>query len=262
VHRPDNAPADGGGSKYNFCTNTPPDPTDMPNASETAYDVLKQRLVAGSYPPGAQRKEEPIARELGLSRTPVRAALKRLIDDGLATMDAGRGARVAEWTDADIMETYHLRGLLEAHAAQRTAERRDPAVLATLDALNREMAAALVQGGADMMPKLQAINSRFHRAILDGSASPRLKQLLATIIDMPIVVRSFFVSTRSDLEQSLQHHRDITVAIASGDAGLAAHAMQLHLRLAAHRFFQRRAEFVHSQKAAASPRMHIAPAAR
>jgi DNA-binding GntR family transcriptional regulator len=233
----------------------------MPNASDKAYDVLKQRLVAGSYPPGAQLKEEHIARELGLSRTPVRAALKRLIDDGLATMDAGRGVRVAEWTDADIQETYHLRGLLEAHAAQRAAERRDPAVLAALEQLNVDMAAALAKGGAEMMPKLQAINSRFHRTILEASASPRLKQLLATIIDMPVVVRSFFVSTRSDLEQSLQHHRDIAAAIGAGDATLAAQAMQLHLRIAAHRFFRRRAEFVQSQKSAAGPRMRIARAA-
>jgi DNA-binding GntR family transcriptional regulator len=234
----------------------------MPSASEKAYEVLKQRLVAGSYPPGAQLKEEHIARELGLSRTPVRAALKRLIDDGLASMDAGRGVRVAEWTDADIMETYHLRAMLEAHAAQRVAERGDTAVLATLEQLNGEMAAALAKGGADMMAKLQAINSRFHRAIVDASGSPRLKQVLATIIDMPIVVRSFFVSTRDDLEQSLQHHRDITAAIARGDAPLAAQAMQLHLKLAAHRFFQRRSEFIRSQKAAASPRLRVAPAAR
>ena len=53
----------------------------MPTASEKVYDLLKQRLVGGSYAPGAQLKEEHIARELGLSRTPVRAALKRLVDD-------------------------------------------------------------------------------------------------------------------------------------------------------------------------------------
>ncbi len=55
---------------------------------------------------------------------------------------------------------------------------------------------------------------------------------MASIIDMPIVVRSFFVSTRTDIQQSLQHHRDITDAIAAGDGELAAQAMQLHLRIA------------------------------
>lgn len=222
----------------------------MATASDKAYELLKQRLVAGSYPPGGQLKEEHIARELGLSRTPVRAALRRLIDDGLATIDARRGVRAAQWTDADILETYHLRSLLEARAAQRAAERRDPAVAADLQRLNEEMGAAIARGGGDMVLALQTINSRFHRRILDASASPRLKLLLASIIDMPIVVRSFFVSTHADLLQSLQHHRDITAAIAAGDGEVAAQAMQVHLRLATHRFFQRRADFVKSQQAA------------
>ena len=124
-------------------------------------------------------------------------------------------------------------------------------VVAELEHLNRQMAATIARGGPDMVLALQAINSRFHRAILDASASPRLKTLLATIIDMPIVVRSFSVSTRADIQQSLQHHRDLTDAIASGDGDVAAQAMQLHLRIAARRFFRRRAEFVKMQKAAA-----------
>ena len=231
----------------------------MASASEKAYEVLKQRLVAGSYAPGAQLKEEHIARELGLSRTPVRTALKHLIVDGLATLDAGRGVRVAEWTDADIMETYHLRSLLEAHAAELAAQRRNPSVVAELEHLNRQMAATIARGGPDMVLALQAINSRFHRAILDASASPRLKTLLATIIDMPIVVRSFSVSTRADIQQSLQHHRDLTDAIASGDGDVAAQAMQLHLRIAARRLFRRRAEFVKMQKAAAPDGIQTVP---
>jgi DNA-binding GntR family transcriptional regulator len=226
----------------------------MATASDKAYDLLKQRLVAGSYAPGAQLKEEHIARELGLSRTPVRAALKQLIDDGLAALDARRGVRAAQWTDADIMETYHLRSLLEAHAAQRAAQRKDPAVVSALEQLNQEMAAAVARGGPDMASTLQSINSRFHRTILEASGSPRLKQLLAGIIEMPVIVRSFFVSTRADLQQSLQHHKDVTAAIASGDGEVAAQAMQLHLRLAAHRFAQRRVEFVKSEQTAARGR--------
>ena len=223
----------------------------MTTASDKAYDLLKQRLVAGSYAPGAQLKEEHIARELSLSRTPVRAALKRLIVDRLATLDAGRGVRVAEWTDADILETYHLRSLLEAHAAELAAQRTSPALVAELEQLNRQMATLVAKGGPDAVLALQAVNSRFHRAILEASASPRLKALLASIVDMPIVVRSFFVSTRSDVQQSLQHHRDVTAAIADGDAEVAGKAMQLHLRIAARRFFKRRAEFVKTEKAAA-----------
>jgi DNA-binding GntR family transcriptional regulator len=95
----------------------------MAAASDKAYELLKQRLIGGSYAPGAQLKEEHLARELAISRTPVRAALKRLVQDGLATAEVGRGVRVAEWTESDIQETYHLRSLLEGRAAELAAQR-------------------------------------------------------------------------------------------------------------------------------------------
>ena len=215
----------------------------MPVASDKAYELLKQRLIAGSYAPGAQLKEEHLARELGISRTPVRAALRRLVQDGLATADAGRGVRVAEWTDADIAETYHLRSLLEGHAAELAAQRGGSALAARLHELNEQMAAAIARGGPARPERLQAINGEFHRAIMDASGSPRLRALLSTLIDMPVVVRSFFISTPQDMAQSLQHHRDLQAAVAAGDPELARQVMQLHLRVAAHRFRQRRSEF-------------------
>ena len=95
----------------------------MPSAADTAYELQKQRVVGGAYAPATQLKEEPVAHELGISRTPVRAALKRLVQDGLASFDPGRGVRVAEWAEADIEETYELRSLLEGHAAALAAHR-------------------------------------------------------------------------------------------------------------------------------------------
>ena len=215
----------------------------MPAASDKAYELLKQRLIGGSYAPGAQLKEEHLARELAISRTPVRAALRRLVQDGLATADAGRGVRAAEWTDADIDETYHLRSLLEGHAAELAAQRGGPELAARLRALNERMEAAIAKGGGAMAARVQEINSQFHRAVLEASGSPRLRALLSTLVDMPVVVRSFFISTPEDMGQSLQHHRDLEAAVAAGDAELARQVMQLHLRVAAHRFRQRRTEF-------------------
>jgi DNA-binding GntR family transcriptional regulator len=215
----------------------------MAVASDKAYELLKQRVIAGTYAPGAQLKEEHIARELEISRTPIRAALKRLVDDGLATADAGRGVRVSEWNEFDIQETYELRGLLEAHAAELAARRGGPALPDLLDRLNDDMERAITKGGAAMAGRLQEINARFHRAILEASGSPRLRSMLAGVIDMPIVIRSYFISTREDLLQSLHHHRDLAGAVRMGDAELARQVMQLHLRIAAHRFKLRRSEF-------------------
>ncbi len=212
----------------------------MAAAADSAYEILKQRVVGGAYAPAAQLKEEHLARELGISRTPVRAALKRLVDDGLATADPGRGVRVAEWTEGDIEETYELRGLLEGHAAALAAQRGGAALADDLDALNEEMDLAIQEGGEALAQRLQDINARFHRAILEAAGSPRLRGMLAGVIDMPVVTRSHFISTLQDKVQSLQHHRDLAAAVRAGDPELARQVMQLHLRVAQHRFRRQR----------------------
>jgi DNA-binding GntR family transcriptional regulator len=215
----------------------------MASAADKAYEALKQRVVGGTYAPGEQLKEEHLARELAISRTPVRAALKRLVDDGLATADPNRGVRVAEWTEFDIEETFDLRGLLESHAAELAARRGGAALADVLDDLNDRMDRAIRKGGTDMPERLQEINARFHRAILAASGSPRLRTILTSLIDMPIVLRSHFISTLQDKVQSLSHHRDLAAAVRAGDGELARQVMQMHLRVASHRFKRQRKEF-------------------
>jgi DNA-binding GntR family transcriptional regulator len=212
----------------------------MAATADKAYEVLKQRVIGGHYAPGAQLKEEHIARELDISRTPVRAALKRLVDDGLATADPNRGVRVAEWTEFDIEETFDLRGMLESHAAELAARRSGEALADRLDELNEQMARAIDKAGTGLPERLQQINSQFHRAVLDGAGSPRLRHMLDGVIDMPIVIRSHYISTLQDKLQSLQHHRDLAAAIRAGDGELARQVMQLHLRVVAHRFRRQR----------------------
>ncbi len=212
----------------------------MREGSDKAYDVLRQRLVGGHYTPGTQLKEEPLAKEFGLSRTPVRTALKRLVAEGLATADAGQGIHVALWSDWDIEETFQLRMLLEPYAASLAATRGGEELVAKLKGSNDQMAAAMLQGGDESVSQIQEANRTFHRALLDASGSPRLRMILESMIDMPIIVRSFYLSTRSELEQSLHHHQDLTVAAEARDGELARQVMQLHLRMSYHRFMHHR----------------------
>ena len=215
----------------------------MRQGSDKAYEVLRQRLIGGQYKPGTQLKEEPLAREFGISRTPVRAALKRLVADGLATADAGQGIHVAQWTDWDIEETFQLRMLLEPYAASLAATRGGGQLVVKLKASNLLMESAMNKRGEDSVAQIQEANRSFHRALLDASGSPRLRTILETMIDMPIIVRSFYLSTPSDLEQSLHHHQDLTVAAEAKDGELAKQVMQLHLRMSYHRFMRHRDRF-------------------
>lgn len=217
----------------------------MERGKDKVYEVLRQRVVGGQYKPGTQLKEEPLAREMGLSRTPVRTALRRLVEDGLATADAGQGIHVAAWSEWDIEETFQLRMLLEPYAASLAAERGDETMLSLLSESNAKMAQAIRSGGANSVEKIQAANSVFHRTILEYSGSPRLRAMLETIIDMPIIVRSFHLYDKSQLEQSLHHHQDLLLAMEAHDGELARQVMRLHLRMSYHRFMRRRSEYQH-----------------
>ena len=220
----------------------------MQHGKNRAYEVLRQRLVGGHYSPGSQLKEEPLARELGLSRTPVRTALKRLVEDGLATDAVGQGIHVAKWSEWDVEETFQLRMLLEPYASFLAATRGGADLVGRLESSNEEMAAAIKAGGDDAIAKIQEANRSFHRALLDAAGSPRLRSMLDTIIDMPILVRSFYLYTPAELEQSLHHHRDLTLAVAARDGELARQVMQLHLRMSYHRFMQHRSEYARSRR--------------
>ncbi|MDO5625760.1 MAG: GntR family transcriptional regulator [Pseudomonadota bacterium] len=215
----------------------------MQRGSEKAYEILRQRLVGGHYTPGTQLKEEPLAREFGISRTPVRAALKRLVEDGLATSDAGQGIHVAQWSDWDIEETFQLRMMLEPYATYLAAERGSIELLSRLKASNQAMAAAIEAGGYDAIARIQEANKAFHHALLDHAGSPRLRTILDTMIDMPIIVRSFYLYTPEELLQSLHHHQDLTLAAEARDGELARQVMQLHLRMSYHRFMRHRGEY-------------------
>ena len=215
----------------------------MRNGSDNAYELLRQRLIGGHYTPGSQLKEEPIARELGLSRTPVRTALRRLVEEGLATDAVGQGIHVAKWTEWDVEETFQLRMLLEPHASYLAATRGGPDLLAQLQASNVAMEEAIRLGGNAGTERVQEANRQFHRALLNAAGSSRLRAMLDTIIDMPIVVRSFYLYSPAELEQSLHHHRDLTLAVAAQDGELARQVMLLHLRMSHHRFMRHRSEY-------------------
>ncbi len=202
-----------------------------------AYEIIREMLVGGRFEPGAQIKEEPLARQLGLSRTPVRAALKRLVQDGLASADAGQGVRASRWTDADIEETFQLRMLLEPHAAGLAAVRADPRLVGLLTQSNADMASAIERQD---LSSIQSANRAFHRALIESCGSPKLRGMLQTMIDMPIITRSFHIATVAEHGQSLHHHQDITAAVAARDADLASLAMKLHLRVAHLRFMKHR----------------------
>ncbi len=166
----------------------------------------------------------------------------------MATTDAGQGIRVAEWGDADVEETFRLRILLEAHATELAVARGGSALVEQLEDCNRRMAAAIAAGGDAAVTAIQAINRDFHRTLLAFAGSPRLRLILEPMIDMPVVIRSFYLYTPAELLQSLHHHEDIVMAARLQDAELGRRAMQLHLKMSQARVQHHRVAWRQSAK--------------
>src|SRR5688572_25357205 len=143
---------------------------------EEVAELLRQRIFRRELEPGSWIDELKLAEEYGISRTPLREALKVLAAEGLVTMKVRRGAYVTEVSDRDLAEVYHLLSLLESDAAAVVARSATDAQLKELQALHRELEAAV--GDRD---RFFAINERFHMRLLEVAANKWRNQMVADL---------------------------------------------------------------------------------
>ncbi|MFM7378745.1 MAG: GntR family transcriptional regulator [Erythrobacter sp.] len=207
----------------------------MSRASERAYAAIRAHVLGGSVEAGDQLTEDQLAQITGVSRTPVREAVRRLEDELLLVRSDTNRLFVADWSRDDIEEMFVLRQMLECHAAERAAKRLSREQIAALEALNRELTAAVEQSPPDVARFLEA-NRSFHEAIIDAAHSPRLGQLLARLVEAPVVLRTARTYSQDDLRQSARDHDELVAAFAARDADWARAVMGSHLRRAFHTF--------------------------
>lgn len=199
------------------------------SAAEQAYDVVRDGILDGTFELGARLPEEDLAARAGVSRTPVREALRRLAAEGFVTFIPNRGAQVASWTDADLEEIFQLRALLEGHAAELAAGRITPTQLAAMRSLADEMEHAAERATPRALDSIAELNTEFHRTILEGADSPRVQALLGSVIVMPLVHRTFHRYTTAALARSMHHHRELLAAFDAADGAWAATVMRTHV---------------------------------
>ncbi|MBC9903271.1 MULTISPECIES: GntR family transcriptional regulator [Achromobacter] len=201
----------------------------MSSARDYVYAELRRRLMAGSFMPGERLREEHIAAELSVSRTPVRSAIERLVTDGLVKHEGRRGAVVLGWQDRDIDEAFELRMLLEPYSAKAAAERASPEQILELERINQCMLDAINADAPDSVAQVQHYNNQFHHALLDAAQSARVRSMVENLLDMPIIIGSFYFYTKDDMLRSVEHHRQIIAALRARDAECAQIAMRFHL---------------------------------
>ena len=196
---------------------------------EDVAESLRQRIFSRELAPGSWIDELKIAQAYGISRTPLREALKVLATEGLVTMKVRRGAYVTEVSDQDLAEVYHLLSLLESDAASVVAARASDAQLAELQALHQELEAAALPGQQDR-EQFFRINERFHMRVLEMADNRWSRQMVADLRKVMKLNRHNSLLKAGRIDESLAEHRQVMAALARRDAAAAMASMQTHFR--------------------------------
>ena len=198
---------------------------------EDVAELIRQRIFKRDMEPGSWIDELKIAESYGISRTPLREALKVLAAEGLVTMKVRRGAYVTEVSAQDLSDVYHLLGLLESDAASVVATKATDAELKELQALHKALEAAAKTtnaAGKANTDQFFAINEKFHMRLLAIANNRWRDQMVADLRKVMKLNRHNSLLKTGRIEESLAEHRAIMQALTARDAGLTAQRMRAH----------------------------------
>ena len=209
---------------------TPTPPRGQPSARlpqgalyEQVAEQLRARIMAHTLSPGSWIDEQLLTTEFGISRTPLREALKVLAAEGLVTMKLRRGAYVTEVSERDLAEVYHLLSLLESDAAVAVATGASDAQLAELDALHQKLELSVAD-----RDRFFAANERFHMRLLEIADNRWRLQLVADLRKVMKLNRHHSLFKQGRLEASLKEHRQIMAALRARNGARVLQLMQQH----------------------------------
>lgn len=212
-------------------------------ASDRAHEALRREIVEGLLPPGTVLGEVEQAARLGVSRTPLREALARLVSEGLADQTRGRGTVVSAVSPADVEQLFEVRIPLDVQAARLAARRAEPTVFAELAARFRaaerqgpdpvDASAADgedVDAAASDAEEYYALVAEMDAAVDDAVGNPRLVAVMQPLRTHLARIRRLSHDDPQRLRRSADEHAAVCRAVAAGDEELAAATMLVHLR--------------------------------
>jgi len=202
-------------------------------ASETAYARIRAGITGGEWAPGYPLREEELAALCGVSRTPVREALRRLETEYLIRRTEGARSFVADWSADDVAEMFALRAILEGHAAARASTRIDHDAICRLETLNDDVRISIQTEDTDLF--LRA-NRAFHTLVLQAAQSPRLAAMLTALVEQPVVRRTAQRYGSDEFQRSHAEHAALVEAFRARDPIWAESTMKGHIRRAFHAF--------------------------
>jgi DNA-binding GntR family transcriptional regulator len=204
--------------------------------SRVVMEKIRNRILGGELRPGERLVEDRLSAELGVSRVPVREALRGLSADGLVRLERNRGATVAEITPAIVAELVEVRALLEGLNARLAASRHDPSIVDGLrDTLRRGNAAAKNAAPEE----LARLNSEFHERLAAASRNSVLSDVMRSLRERTSL--AFALNGRARAREDWREHASVLEAVIAGDEELAALLANRHVRNAAAAYAERQA---------------------
>jgi DNA-binding GntR family transcriptional regulator len=194
--------------------------------TDLVCETLRASIVSGRYPPGTQLKERDVALEIGVSTTPVKAALQRLALEGLVTSVPMRGSFVADHLATQLAEFGLIRASLEGSAAYLAALKAGEADVERLRAQLETMRQCTESRD---MERLIAANARFHALIHEIAANPTLQKITEMVRHYDAVTRPAVLADERQVAEGLVDHESVFEAIAAHDAAAADARMREHV---------------------------------
>lgn len=196
---------------------------------EEVYQTLEEEILGGVHERGAALTEMALSTRLGVSRTPIRAALHRLAEEGLVEISPNRGAVVVGVTVDDLIDTYKIRVRLEGLAAAMAAERLDEVGKKALTESVELAEYYMAKGDAE---KLKELDSAFHSIIYAASGNRMLTKILSELHRNIKSYRKLSLTVPGRLERSIGEHREILGAILARDAERSDALTRVHVERA------------------------------
>jgi len=204
---------------------------------DAAYHQLLDAIRSGAMQPGTRLIETDLARQFGVSRTPIREAIRQLEADGLVVHLPRLGAAVRSLDYAEVMELYEMRAVLESTAARLAARAASEVEIAELAALNAEMA----QAGEDTAI-VYGLNRQFHLTLLDAAKNRFLTRAMATLQKTLLILGPSTLAERERADEAVAEHEALLDALRRRDGAAAETIMRAHIE-AAHRRRMRQLRF-------------------
>lgn len=202
----------------------------MTTETESVVDGVRRLILSGQYASGDRLGEVELAATLGVSRTPVREALRLLAAEGLVEVTPNKGARVVAWSPAELEEIFALRAQVEGLAARRAAERITAEALDELEQIALAHAKATAAGPDRDLDRVYELNGLFHGGVVQAaSGGASLSSVVNSLVHSVVLHRTLHTFDDAAMERSSRHHLEIVTAMRNRDPEWAECVMRSHL---------------------------------